>query len=148
MGIAVKYTEMPEPISRLDKDFPRNPASTLLDELKNIVLRVKRARRWFLVDPLTKAFVKACMIMRISRIKSMTLMKAIIKTIRMLRQIVSKEYELLQIGIQEAWRLSELASSWGHKTAREWRRNKSYIILQALTLQWLARLFGGIIRVM
>jgi hypothetical protein len=86
--------------------------------------------------------------MRISRIKSMTLMKAIIKTIRMLRQIVSKEYELLQIGIQEAWRLSELASSWGHKTAREWRRNKSYIILQALTLQWLARLFGGIIRVM
>ena len=148
MGIAVKYTEMPEPISLLDKDFPRNPASTLLDELKNIVLRVKRARRWFLVDPLTKAFVKACMIMRISRIKSMTLMKAIIKTIRMLRQIVSKEYELLQIGIQEAWRLSELASSWGHKTAREWRRNKSYIILQALTLQWLARLFGGIIRVM
>jgi len=120
----------------------------LLDELRGAVLRVRRARRWFLVDPLTKAFIKACMIMKMSRIRSMTLMKAIIKTIRILRQTISKEYELLQIGIQEAWKLSELASSWGHKTAREWRRNKSYIILQALTLQWLTRLFGGLTRVM
>jgi hypothetical protein len=146
--IAVKYVKMLVPASPLDKDSPRNPALTLLDELKNTVLRVKRARKWFLVDPLTKAFIKACMIMRMSRIKSMTLMKVIIKTIKILRQIISKEYELFQIGIQEAWKLSELASSWGHKTAREWRNNKSYIITQALTLRWLARLFGGIIRVM
>ena len=126
----------------------RNLGVMLLDELKGAVLHVRRARRWFLVDPLTKAFIKACMIMKMSRIRSMTLMKAIIKTIRLLSQIISKEYELLQIGIQEAWKLSELASSWGHKTAREWRRNKSYIILQALTLQWLTRLLGGLTRVM
>jgi hypothetical protein len=136
------------PESPLDKDFPRNPALILLDELKNTVLRVKRARKWFLVDPLTKAFVKACMIMRLSSVRSMILMKAIIKTIMVLRHIVSREYRLIQIGVREAWRLSELASSWGHKTAKEWRNNKSYIITQALTLRWLARLFGGIIRVM
>jgi hypothetical protein len=118
----------------------------LLDELKSAVLRVKRARKWFLVDPLTKAFIKACTIMRLSSVRSMILMKAIIKTIMVLRQIVSREYRLIQIGVREAWRLSELASSWGHKTAREWRNNKSYIITQALTLQWLARLFGGIIK--
>jgi len=75
-------------------------------------------------------------------------MKTIIKTIKELKQIVSGEYKLVEVGIREVWKLSELASSWGHKTAREWRRNKSYIILQALTLQWLARLFGGIIRAM
>jgi len=120
----------------------------LLKELKDIVLRVKRARKWFLVDPLSKAFIKACMIVKISRVKSMVLIKTIIKTIRMLRQLISKEYELIQIGIQEAWKLSELASSWGHKTASEWRNNKSYILVQALTLRWLARLFGGIINIM
>jgi hypothetical protein len=77
----------------------------------------------------------------------MVLMKAIIRTIMVLRQIVSREYRLIQIGVREAWRLSELASSWGHKTSGEWRNNKSYIITQALTLQWLARLFGGVVKI-
>ncbi|MCS7367719.1 MAG: hypothetical protein NDF52_07565 [archaeon YNP-WB-062] len=135
---------MLEQLSRLSMGSFKDSASILLGELKDVVLRVKRARKWFLVDPLTKAFIKACMIMRISRIRSMTLMKAIIRTIKMLREIVSGEYRLIQIGIQEAWRLSELASSWGHKTAKEWRNNRSYIILQGLTMQWLARLFGGV----
>jgi hypothetical protein len=135
---------MLEQLSRLSVGSFKDSASILLGELKDVVLRVKRARKWFLVDPLTKAFIKACMIMRISRIRSMTLMKAIIRTIKMLREIVSGEYRLIQIGIREAWRLSELASSWGHKTAKEWRNNRSYIILQGLTMQWLARLFGGV----
>jgi hypothetical protein len=134
---------MLEQLSRLSVGSFKDSASILLGELKDVVLRVKKARKWFLVDPLTKAFIKACMIMRISRIRSMTLMKAIIRTIKMLREIVSGEYRLIQIGIREAWRLSELASSWGHKTAKEWRNNRSYIILQGLTMQWLARLFGG-----
>jgi len=126
---------------------PRDLGVMLLDELRDAVLRVRRARRWFLVDPLTRAFVRACMIMRVSRVRSMVLMKAIIRAIRALREAVSEESRLIRIGVREAWRLSELASSWGHKTAREWKNNKSYIILQALTLQWLARLFGGIMRI-
>jgi len=120
----------------------------LLDELRDAVLRVRRARRWFLVDPLTRAFVRACMIMRVSRVRSMVLMKAIIRAIRALREAVSEEFRLIRIGVREAWRLSELASSWGHKTAKEWKNNKSYIILQALTLQWLSRLFGGVMKMM
>ncbi|MCF3653259.1 MAG: hypothetical protein L2C94_003740 [Aigarchaeota archaeon] len=120
----------------------------LLDELRDAVLRVKRARRWFLVDPLTRAFVRACMIMRVSRVRSMVLMKAIIRAIRALREAVSEESRLIRIGVREAWRLSELASSWGHKTAKEWKNNKSYIILQALTLRWLSRLFGGVMKIM
>lgn len=31
----------------------------LLDELEDAVLHVKKSRRWHLVDPLTKAFIKA-----------------------------------------------------------------------------------------
>jgi len=120
----------------------------LLDELRDAVLRVRKARRWFLVDPLTRAFVKACMIMRISRVRSMVLMKAIIRAIKVLRGVISEESRLIRTGIGMAWRLSELASSWGHKTASEWKNNKSYIILQALTLQWLVRLFGGFMKIM
>ena len=122
-------------------------AVKLLDELRDAMLRVKRARKWFLVDPLTRAFVRACLMMRLARVRSILLMKAIIKAIRELKQIASQEYRLVEVGICEAWRLSELASSWGHKRAREWRSNKAYIILQALTLQWISRLFNGMVRI-
>ena len=122
-------------------------AVKLLDELRDAVLRVKRARKWFLVNPLTRAFVKACMIMRLTRVRSIILMKAIIKAIRELKQIISQEHRLIEVGVHKAWKLSELASSWGHKTAREWRNNKAYIMLQALILQWISRLFNSIIRI-
>jgi len=119
----------------------------ILDELKNAVLRVKKSRRWFQVNPLTKAFIKAFTIMRLDHVKSILLMKTIIKTIKELKQIASREYKLVEVGVREAWKLSELASSWGHKKAREWRNNKAYIMLQALTLQWISRLFNGIVRI-
>ena len=122
-------------------------AVKLLGELRDAVLRVKRARKWFLVDPLTRAFVRACLMMRLTRVRSILLMKAIIKAIRELKRIASQEYRLVEAGVHEAWRLSELASSWGHKTAREWRNNKAYVILQALTLQWISRLFNGTVRI-
>jgi len=146
--LAETYIKMFDSSSRLNKDPPRDPTLILLEELKNTVLHVKRVRKWFLVNPLTKAFIKACMMVKIVKVKSILLMKVIIKTIRELKQIVSKEYRLVEAGIQEAWKLSKLASSWGHEKASEWRNNRSYIILQALTLQWLARLFGGVMKIM
>jgi hypothetical protein len=135
-----------EPCS-LNDGSPSHLTVKLLDELRDVVLHVRRARKWFLVDPLTRAFVKACMIMRLARVRNILLMKAIIKAIKELRRIASQEYRLVEIGLPEAWRLSDLASSWGHKKAREWRNNKAYIILQTLTLQWLLRLFSGMIRI-
>ncbi len=127
-------------------DSAENLTIALLDNLREAVSNVKKARRWFQVNPLSKAFIKGLFLMKMSRVKSILLMKAIIKTIRELKHILSRESRLIEIGIREAWRLSELASSWGHKYAREWRNNRNYIILQALTLQWLSKLFSSIIK--
>jgi len=134
-------------LSKQCKYSPEGLTARILDELRNAVLRVRRSRRWFQVNPLTKAFIKAFTIMRLDHVKSILLMKTIIKTIRELKQIASREYKLVEVGVREAWKLSELASSWGHEKAREWRSNKAYIILQALTLQWISRLFNGIVRI-
>jgi len=125
---------MSDMLSKLCEYSSKDLSAKILGELKNIILRVKKHRRWFQVNPLTKAFIKAFMIMKLDNIKSILLMKAIIKTIRELKQIMSREYNLVEIGIREAWKLSELASSWGHMKAREWRSNKAYVIIQALTL--------------
>jgi hypothetical protein len=116
----------------------------LLDELNNAVFCVRRSRRWYLVKPTTKAFIKAFIASRLETIRSHVLIKAIVKTIMELKRIVSVERRLIEAGVGEAWKLSELAQRWGHKTAREWRNNKAYIIVQALTLQWVSKLFRNI----
>jgi hypothetical protein len=116
----------------------------LLDELNNAVFCVRRSRKWYLVKPTTKAFIKAFIASRLETIRSHVLIKAIVKTIMELKRIVSVERRLVEAGIGEAWKLSELAQRWGHKTAREWRNNKAYIIVQALTLQWVSKLFRNI----
>jgi hypothetical protein len=118
--------------------------ASLLDELNNAVFCVRRSRRWFLVKPTTKAFIKALIKSGLDTVRSHVLIKAIVKTIMELKRIVSVERRLIEAGVGEAWKLSELAQRWGHKTAREWRNNKAYIIVQALTLQWVSKLFRNI----
>jgi hypothetical protein len=89
----------------------------LLDELNNAVFCVRRSRKWYLVKPTTKAFIKAFIASRLETIRSHVLIKAIVKTIMELKRIVSVERRLVEAGIGEAWKLSELAQRWGHKTA-------------------------------
>jgi hypothetical protein len=119
-------------------------APKLLDELSDAVFCVRRSRKWFLVKPTTKAFIKALIKSGLDTVRSHVLIKAIVKTIMELKRIVSVERRLVEAGVGEAWKLSELAQRWGHKTAREWRNNKAYIIVQALTLQWVSKLFRNI----
>jgi hypothetical protein len=119
-------------------------APKLLDELNDAVFCVRRSRKWFLVKPTTKAFIKALIKSGLDTVRSHVLIKAIVKTIMELKRIVSVERRLVEAGVGEAWKLSELAQRWGHKTAREWRNNKAYIIVQALTLQWVSKLFRNI----
>jgi hypothetical protein len=135
---------MSDMLSKPCRYSSKDLTAKILDKLKDAVLRVKKFRKWFQVNPLTKAFLKALTIMKLDSIKSILLMKTIIKTIRELKKIVSREYDLVEKGVREAWKLSELASSWGHMKAREWRNSKAYIIIQALTLQWISRLFNSI----
>ena len=116
--------------------------SFLISELKRAITRVRRARRWHLVSPLSRAFASACLIMKLKKTKSITLIKAIIKTIKELKELISREYKLIQLGIKYAWKMSMLASSWGHPNAENWKHDKSFIIHQALTLKWLSKLFG------
>lgn len=114
----------------------------LASSLKNYVLRVKKLKRWYLVDPLTKAFIKGFMIMKLRNIKSILLIKTLIRVIKMLRELSSKDFEYLKEGVKEAWRLSMIASSWAHPTATSWKNNKAYIAYLGLTLKWIHRLLG------
>jgi hypothetical protein len=119
-------------------------AARFMGELSDAVFCVRRSRRWFLVKPTTKAFIKALIKSGLDTVRSHVMIKAIVKTIMELKSIASVERRLVEAGVGEAWKLSELAQRWGHKTAREWRNNKAYIIVQALTLQWVSKLFRNI----
>jgi hypothetical protein len=78
----------------------------LLDELNNAVFCVRRSRRWYLVKPTTKAFIKAFIASRLETIRSHVLIKAIVKTIMELKRIVSVERRLVEAGV-----LARLGSS-------------------------------------
>lgn len=125
-------------------NFSPDVGIMILRDLRSITIKVKRVRKWYLVDKLTRAFIDTCFIMKLKTVKSFTLMRAIIKAIKELKEIISEETRLLKIGIEEAWKMSELASEWGHPSSRTWRNNKYFIIYQALMLKWISKLFGGI----
>ncbi len=113
----------------------------LNDALVDAVRRVKRARRWYLVDPLTKAFIKAYLMTKLPKIRSMELIRAIVKAVKKLRDIASEVYIPIKDGIREVWKLSILAQSWGHPNAESWRRDRVFILYQAITFKLLSRLF-------
>ena len=110
--------------------------------LVEAVRRVRRVRRWHLVDPLSKAFIRAYLMMKLTRVRSVQLIKVLVKTVKKLRDLVLEAYIPIKAGVREAWNLSALASGWGHPSAESWRNDKAFILYQAITLKWLSRLFG------
>ena len=121
-----------------EMDVSRFIGSALVEAVR----RVKRARKWHLVDPLSKAFIRAYLIMKPTKVRSLQLIKTLVKTIKKLRDLISEARSPIKAGIRKAWRLSSLASSWGHPSAENWRNDKAFILYHAMTLKWLSRLFG------
>ena len=129
--------------STLSTDDSEMDVSRLIGSaLVEAVRRVKRARRWHLVDPLSKAFIRAYLIMKPTKVRSLQLIKTLVKTIKKLRDLISEARIPIKAGIRKAWRLSSLASSWGYPNAENWKNDKAFILYQATTLKWLSRLFG------
>jgi len=124
-----------------EMDVSRFIGSALVEAVR----RVKRARKWHLVDPLSKAFIRAYLIMKPTKVRSLQLIKTLVKTIKKLRDLISEARIPIKAGIRKAWRLSSLASSWGHPSAKNWRNDKAFILYQAITLKWLSKLFGGVV---
>jgi len=110
--------------------------------LVEAVRRVRRARKWHLVDPLSKAFIEAYLMMKLTRVRSVQLIKALVKTLKKLKELVLEDRIPVKGGIMQAWKFSMIASGWGHPSAESWRNDKAFILYQAMTLKWLSRLFG------
>jgi len=124
-----------------DSDLP----TILVQELKDTMTKVKKARRWFKLDSITKAFVKAFTAMEIVKIKSVKLMKAIVLSIKKMKEVLQETRIPLQAAIEEAWKISTLAASWGHPTSVQWKNNKSFIMCIAINLKSLSKLLVRII---
>jgi len=115
-----------------------------MEELKTCIKRVKRARQWHRVNSLTRTFAEAFLIMKLKAVKNLDLLKVMIKTIRELKELLSKELQLIKMGVEKAWQISLLASKWGHPRACKWRNDKGFLIYWGLTMCWLTKLFGGV----
>ncbi|MEM3081548.1 MAG: hypothetical protein QXH35_07640 [Nitrososphaerota archaeon] len=132
-------------MSPVVEDPVNDPSSVLYNRVRSLVDRVRKARRWYRVKPLTQAFLRAYL-MSSPKVRSVVLVKAVVKAVKELNVLVSKTYSLMRAGVAEAWKLSQIAKQWGHPNAESWRNSKPFIIYQAISLRWLRKLFGPLIK--
>ncbi|MEM0505893.1 MAG: hypothetical protein QXW58_01355 [Thermosphaera sp.] len=89
---------------------------------------MKRARRWFQVPNVNKAFIRAVLKVRPVVIRSRTLLNCILRNIELLKELSSNFVRLLKLGMSEALKASEIAVKWGYREAIEWRNDISFIL--------------------
>ena len=106
----------------------REASERLYRTLEELVSKVKRARRWFQVPSVNKAFIRAVLKVRPVVIRSRTLLNCILRNIEMLKELSSNFVRLLKLGLSEARKLSEIAVKWGYREAIEWRNDISFIL--------------------
>ena len=90
-------------------DFSQNVCARLFIYLRDVVTEVKRARKWYIVNKLIRAFVEICLLIKLKLVKSFTLMKARVKAITELKEALSEKAKLLKLGVERASRISEIA---------------------------------------
>ncbi|MEM2291870.1 MAG: hypothetical protein QXX41_01180 [Nitrososphaerota archaeon] len=106
----------------------RESTERLFRTLEELVSKVKRARRWFQVPNVNKAFIRAVLKVRPVVIRSRTLLNCILRNIELLKELSSNFVRLLKLGMSEALKASEIAVKWGYREAIEWRNDISFIL--------------------
>ncbi|MEM2276172.1 MAG: hypothetical protein QXI11_02565 [Thermoproteota archaeon] len=111
--------------------------------LRHLFERIRRARKLYKLSPICRAFINAYIKANLKIIRSITLIKAIINAIKEMKHVLSVKVQLISKGISDAWKLSMLATAWGHSTAYSWRYDMNFIIYCGLTASWIFRLFAS-----
>ncbi|MEM1948054.1 MAG: hypothetical protein QW240_04880 [Candidatus Caldarchaeum sp.] len=106
-----------------------NNLSTIMDKtLKNLVMSIRKRRKWYTLSPTCRAFIKAYLMTRLKKIRNHTLAKAVINAVKEIKQTLSNQTQLILRVLKEAWKISQIVSLWGHPKARQWKNDKSFII--------------------
>ena len=94
--------------------------------LKKSVASAKRRGAWFSLDRKEKGILSLSIRLEL-KFSSMDLLRAITSVLKKLEEHGDTLYTRIQRGIRLAWAFSEFAVAAGNASAREWRRDRSYV---------------------
>lgn len=130
------YTEPPHPMSEKamrshnENKNPETENHALLNRTQLIKLRQKALRRrtWYKTLTKIERSLIDLAIATVNKIRSTTLAKSLTLVITKLTDTTetSLQHQIQTIGIPLAQKLSQIAQTWGNKTAAKWTTNPKY----------------------
>lgn len=92
-------------------------------------LRLRAIRRglWGRIPDVKKTLINLCIKLPV-RFRSERLVRTLIKVVKELLEALDRSRSIIRLGVEGAWRASQVAVSWGNEGARSWRNHRSFII--------------------
>ncbi|MEM0117553.1 MAG: hypothetical protein QXV32_03825 [Conexivisphaerales archaeon] len=95
--------------------------------LKRCVVSSRRNGLWFKLTKDQRSLLSLSLTLKI-KFESFALLRALVSVIKRLAEMGQGVYNAIIKGMRLAWAFSSAASSWGNKSASDWRNDRNYII--------------------
>jgi hypothetical protein len=124
----------PGGVSRMAKSVAASQLSdidqvtnNLRTRLKAAMLKARRQGYWFALRTSERSFYALAIRLQI-KFQSLSLIRALVKILKRLRELGDDEYAFLEKGTKIAWAFSSFAEKCGNFLAHEWRHDRNYIM--------------------
>ncbi|MEM3638063.1 MAG: hypothetical protein QXE12_05220 [Conexivisphaerales archaeon] len=95
--------------------------------VKRTVVSSRRNGLWFKLTKDQRSLLSLSLTLKI-KFESFALLRALVSVIKRLAEMGQGVYNAIVKGMRLAWAFSSAASSWGNKSASDWRNDRNYII--------------------
>lgn len=102
--------------------------------LVNVVRRLKVKNIWQYLEPPVRGWLDLACKLRGIKFRSREVLLVLCKILNRIKTLLDFPGLMAAIGIRYAWRVSQLAASWGNKDAEMWRHDKAFSFYCGLTL--------------
>lgn len=111
--------------------------------LRKLRERARRSGLWWRLERVKRGILDLCISLPI-HFKSRTLLRALVEIVKELENALNPLRKLYMIGIEEAWRASEIACSWGYREAYSWRNDRCFAIYWGSVISSVKRIYWAI----
>ena len=104
-----------------------NSGQKLKNIIKKVVVKAKRTGVWWTLSKIEQGILSLSSTLNIS-FRSMKLLRSIIHIVKEVREKLSFTYQNYVRGLKMAYKVAKFVSENGYKGAKEWVKDKNFII--------------------
>jgi len=110
-----------------EEELILSSSQRLKEVLKRIMVKAKRSGVWWKLNRIEQGILYLSSKLDI-RFRSMKLLRSIIHVVKEIIERLSFTHQNYTIGLKAAYRAAKFASENGYKSAKEWVKDKNFII--------------------